>query len=118
MVTFLRFMTCPAAARGIGHAEDMDTIVTNRPEAGRFELTVDGEPAGRLDYQLTGTVALMPHTEVFPAFGGRGLGALLVRAALDHAREANWSVVPACSFVAGYIAAHPEYQDLVAPARH
>lgn len=91
----------------------METIVTNHPESSRFEITVDGELAGFLEYHLNGTTALMPHTEVFPQFGGRGLGAVLTKYALDHAREAGWSVIPACPFVARYIEKRQEYADLV-----
>jgi predicted GNAT family acetyltransferase len=32
---------------------------------------------------------------------------------LDYARTQGLQVVPLCSFIAGYIRKHPEYQDLV-----
>lgn len=88
--------------------------VVHLPERSRFELRVDGVVAGELDYALRGAVATMFHTEVFPQFGGQGGGAALAHAALEAARAAGWSVVPACSFVRGYVAAHREYADLVA----
>lgn len=91
----------------------MEPIVTHHPDRHRFEITVGDELAGVLDYRLSGDTAEMPHTEVFPQFGGRGLASLLARAALDHARSAGWTVVPTCSFVAGYLSKHPEYADLV-----
>lgn len=92
----------------------MDISVSFRPELQRFEITADGAAAGILEYQLRGSTATMYHTEVYPAFGGRGLGGRLARAALDEARSAGWTVVPTCSFVAGYIESHPEYEDLLA----
>lgn len=104
-------MTTPWAS---GHAGDMETSVTNHPERGRFELTVDGELAGFLEYRLSGSTAVMPHTVVFDQFGGQGLGAVLARTALDHAKAEGWTVDPQCWYLAGYIDKHPEYQDLVA----
>ena len=54
-------------------------------------------------------------TVVDPAFGGRGLGARLVRHALDVARIRNLSVIPTCPFVPKVILSHRElYLDLVA----
>jgi uncharacterized protein len=51
------------------------------------------------------------HTEVPPADEGKGIGARLVRAALDDARQRGFKIVPACSFVAAFIRRHPEYND-------
>ena len=44
---------------------------------------------------------------------GQGLGGVLVRAALDRARERGLAVLPQCPFVRGWIAKHPDYADLV-----
>jgi predicted GNAT family acetyltransferase len=54
------------------------------------------------------------HTEIEPAFDGRGLGGQLARAALDDVRRRGVRAVARCPFIAGYIERHPEYQDLVA----
>lgn len=95
-----------------------DAAVTRSAERSRFELTVDGDLAGVLDYRLHDGVADMFHTEVFGRFGGRGLGSAVVRAALEQARADGWTVTASCWFVRDYIAAHPEYADMVArPAR-
>ena len=42
-----------------------------------------------------------------------GPNEVLVRTALDSARAAGRRVVPQCSYVARFIAKHPEYQLLV-----
>ena len=51
------------------------------------------------------------HTRVPDAIGGRGVAAALTRAALALARESGWSVNPACSYAAAYLARHPEEVD-------
>ena len=56
----------------------------------------------------------MTHTEVPPAFEGRGIAAALVREALAWARAQGLKVWPLCSYVAVYMRRHPETQDLLA----
>ncbi|NJP26207.1 N-acetyltransferase [Microbispora sp. SCL1-1] len=87
--------------------------VADNPEASRFEITVDGALAGFAEYRLSGPRISFTHTEIDPAFGGRGLGSTLVKAALDAARDAGLSVLPFCPFVQRYIERHPDYLDLV-----
>lgn len=87
--------------------------LTHNPEKSQFELHVDDQLAGILQYRLDGTVATMFHTEVYPDKRGSGGGAALAHTALETARAAGWSVIPSCSFVAGYIRAHSQYQDLI-----
>ena len=53
------------------------------------------------------------HTEVPKELNGRGIGSALARGLLDIARTQGLTVKPLCPFVAGYIAKHPEYADLV-----
>jgi len=80
----------------------------------RYEIEVQGRLAGFLDYrEEDGTLALV-HTEVLDGFEGQGLGAQLARRALEDAREQGRQVDPSCSFVASYVARHPQYADLVA----
>lgn len=88
--------------------------VRRNPERHRFELVVDGQPAGELAYREREGVLELVHTEVHDAFQGRGLAAQLARAALDDARAAGQRVMPSCAYVASYIERHPEYRDLVA----
>ena len=82
---------------------------------GRYALYLGDEPAGGLGYrdEPAGRRVLI-HTDVDPAFEGRGLGGKLAAAALDDARAAGLSVVPQCEFVAAYVERHPAYADLVA----
>ena len=98
----------------------MDTLtVVDEPAASRYEArTPDGRVAGLAAYQPAGPLVVLTHTEVDPAFEGRGVGSALVRGALDDLRERGVQVLPLCPFVRAFLGRHPEYGDLVyrAPA--
>jgi predicted GNAT family acetyltransferase len=91
-----------------------DPVVVNNEAAGRFEVRL-GEDVAFTEYRLLASGILFPHTEVPPAFEGRGVGSALVRAGMAFARERGQKVMPVCTFVAGYIARHPELHELVHP---
>ena len=76
----------------------------------RYELDAEHGLAIAV-YREQGDRAIFTHTEVPPADEGNGIGARLVRAALDDARQRGFKIVPACSFVAAFIRRHPEYND-------
>ncbi len=92
----------------------MSIEVTKNDQRSRYEISVDGDESGFADYQERGSQVVLPHTVIDPAARGQGLAALLVRFALDDIRSRGRSVVPACSYVSGFIAKSPEYADLVA----
>jgi predicted GNAT family acetyltransferase len=75
-------------------------------------VLVDGKPAGQAVYQLRPGTIVFLHTEIDDAYGGRGLGGTLVRAALDSARARELHVVASCPFVRSWIEKHPDYADL------
>lgn len=91
----------------------MSATVTNRPERSRYEIDVDGELAGFTAYHLEGDVVAFDHTEIDPAFEGKGLASVLIKHALDDVRSRDLGVRPFCPFVRGYIDKHAEYGDLV-----
>jgi predicted GNAT family acetyltransferase len=86
--------------------------VTDVPGAKRYEARVDGALAGFSTYIRTSDIIAVIHTEVDPAFEGKGVGSALARTALDDARASGREVLAACPFVAGWMAKHPDYQDL------
>jgi hypothetical protein len=89
--------------------------VRHEPDRSRYELFVDGQMAGVADYRLgPDGVAVFPHTVVVGHRRGQGLGAVLVRGALDAERAAGHTVVPQCWYVAEFIDRHPDYADLLA----
>jgi predicted GNAT family acetyltransferase len=101
--------------RPIDHRDGLE-IVDNAADQ-RYEAQLDGEPAGLIDYLPRDGWIVLDHTEVLPAFEGRGVGARLARAALDDIRARGLFMTPTCPFVAAYVKRHPEYADLVVGVR-
>jgi uncharacterized protein len=93
-------------------ARDYGGKVEHLMEEHRFVVDL-GEEKAMLEYRpLAGEMVLL-HTEVPPAWEGRGIGTSLVHAALEYAREGNLTVAPVCPFVQAYLREHPEYLPLV-----
>jgi predicted GNAT family acetyltransferase len=93
----------------------MAVEVTENPDRNRYEATLDGELAGFAQYKDVNGTRVFTHTEVFPAFEGKGVGSQLIVHALDDVRASGRSLVALCPFVDNYLREHPEYADLVDP---
>lgn len=91
-----------------------DSLVADNPELSRVELTVDGDLAGILAYDVIGSTVILRHTVVKEQYGDHGWAAVLVRGALDILRMGDLRVWPACAMVRRVIGAEPEYLPLVA----
>jgi len=88
----------------------------DNPVKNRYELEVGGSVAF-IDYHRAGRVVTLTHAEVPQSLRGGGIGAELVRGALELARAQGDRIVPRCSFVVAYLRRHPEFDDLRADHR-
>ena len=88
--------------------------VKNNEELSQFEAEIEGEKAV-VSYRIEkdGTLNLL-HTEVPPAFEGKGVGSRLVKQTLEQIKAAGQKIIPSCPFVAAYVKRHKEYETLVA----
>ena len=89
----------------------MSDVINNRQQH-RFELEVEGHVAKSF-YKLEPGVITFIHTEVPPELGGRGIGSILIKGALDQVRAEGLKVVPLCPFVKAWIGKNPGYKDLL-----
>lgn len=87
--------------------------VSKNEDASRYELHVDGELVGRIDYVREGRVMDLQHTIVDEAHGGQGYAGKLAGFALNDIREGALSVRPSCPYIARYIEKNPEFGSLV-----
>ena len=92
----------------------MATEVIQDASMNRFELLVDGESAGELDYSIRDDTIVLTHTEIDPAQREGGLGGELVKGTLNLIRaETDYRLIASCTFASAWIAEHPEYEDLL-----
>jgi uncharacterized protein len=101
-------------------SDPADVTVTPDRDQHRYQAHDGaGVLAGFVDYQDAGQVVVLSHTEVDPAFEGRGVGSVLARAALDDVRERGLKALVTCPFIIGWLKRHQEYVDVLynAPAR-
>jgi predicted GNAT family acetyltransferase len=68
--------------------------------------------AGFSEYRRVRGRLIFFHTEVDPAFEGRGIGGRLAAGALDDVRARGLTFTVKCPFIAAYLKRHPEYEDL------
>ncbi|OBG57979.1 GNAT family N-acetyltransferase [Mycobacterium sp. E3339] len=85
---------------------------TVRLEEGRYTIAVEGKQVGLADFADRGDQRVFFHTEIDPAYGGRGLATILVEEALNEARGEGKRIVPVCSMIATVLKKHPEYDDI------
>ena len=91
-----------------------DLVVEDQPSAQRYEARLGGRVVGFTEYRRIRGRLVFFHTEVDPAFEGRGIGGRLAAGALDDVRAKGLTIAVKCPFLAAYLMRHREYEDLVA----
>lgn len=88
----------------------MQTEVVHETDAARYVILVDGIEGGELSYDLRGDEILFTHTFVDPVHRGLGLGAVLVRNAVDDVLATSGRrITSGCWFVTEWLDKHPNY---------
>lgn len=85
---------------------DIPPVVDNEA-ASRLEVSIDGHVAELL-YRRHGNRLVLMHTGVPDELEGRGVGGMLVKAAIERAVQQGLTVVPLCPFARRWLERHPE----------
>ena len=86
----------------------MDARVTDNEAESRFELRLDGELAGFIDYRRAGDTVALTHAEVRPELRNRGNAETMTREALADLKRRGLQAKPVCPFVVAYVRRHPD----------
>lgn len=87
---------------------------TNRETKGEFIATFDGNKAGEMTYSWAGAdKIIIDHTEVEPAYNGKGVGKEMVYKAVEFARENNLKIIPLCPFATATFKKNEEIRDVL-----
>lgn len=80
---------------------------------GRFVLYDEDRQAGEMTYAWAGdTKFIIDHTGIEEAYGGKGYGKILVKAAVDFARQGGFKILPLCPFAKAEFDKNSDYADV------
>ena len=86
----------------------------NTKPKGEFVAMFDGQPAGLMTYSWAGEDKLIiDHTEVEPAYNGKGIGKAMVYKSVEFARDNNLKIIPLCPFAKAMFQKNKEIQDVL-----
>jgi uncharacterized protein len=90
--------------------------VVDEPLRQRYEARIGERVVGFAEYRTVHGRLVLFHTEVDPAFEGRGVGGRLASGTLDDIRARGLRVRVKCPFIRAFMDRHPEYRDLATEA--
>lgn len=83
--------------------------VVGVPTRNAYEIRLDGTTVGEELYFDDGAHRVFYATEVDPAFGGRGLGSILIHDALADTVASGRRIVPVCPFVVRWVTRNDDF---------
>jgi predicted GNAT family acetyltransferase len=81
---------------------------------GAFVWMQDGKRLAEMTYTVAGSRVIIDHTQVDDSLRGKGIGAKLVGAAVDWARQDNVKLMPLCPYAKSVFDKTPDYSDVLA----
>jgi predicted GNAT family acetyltransferase len=78
----------------------------------RYELPVEGGIA-YVDYHRADGLVRLLYAKVPDHLAGRGIGAVLARAAFERVRAEGLKAQPVCSYLVAWARRHPDVHDLL-----
>ena len=90
----------------------MEEKVIHEKENERFVIYVEGNEV-YVEYTMRNNSIDLHHTYTHPVLRGKGLAALVVKAAFEFAKENNLKVIPTCSYVQAFVSKNSEYRELI-----
>jgi predicted GNAT family acetyltransferase len=79
-----------------------------------FHIDIDGKTAAKMTFVFAGDEKIIiDHTEVNEEHNGKGFGKIMVKKAVDFAREKNLKIIPLCPFAKHVFDKTPEYKNVL-----
>ncbi len=82
------------------------------PDGGNIQAYEDAQEVGKIEFELQDGVMTINHTYAY--LNGRGIGNLLMTAAIDYAKANGLKIRPVCSYAIAVMKKNPEYGYLLA----
>lgn len=90
----------------------MSYQLIDNEELKQYEFHIE-EFIPRIEYIKAQNQIFLTHTEIPNFLAGKGVGAKLVKQALEDIKQKDLTLVPLCPFVALYIKRHQKWRKLV-----
>jgi quinol monooxygenase YgiN/predicted GNAT family acetyltransferase len=97
------------------HSSTPGLVVRENTESQTYDALLGDEIVGTLLYEHEGPRLVLTHTAVQSRYQHQGIATTLIAVALDDIRTKGKKITILCPAVATFIAAHPDYADLVDP---
>lgn len=92
----------------------MEIILKEEETKGFAMARENGKRAGMMTFSIAGPeLIIIDHTEVEPAFEGRGVGKELLYKIVTMAREKNIKIIPLCPFANSMFKKLEDIQDVL-----
>ena len=92
---------------------NLRTAVRDNAKLSRFELYVDGDNVGHLQYETRQEQIWLLHTTIEQRFKRSRLDNYFIGNVLENLHRRRIAVMPFCPTVRGYLAGHPEWTALI-----
>lgn len=109
-------MTDPAGAADPAGASDPaepELRIVDNPNERRYEALLGDQIVGFSEYRAVRGRRIFIHTEVDPAYEGRGFGSRLASGALQDVRAQGLKATVHCPFITAYLKRHREFDDII-----
>lgn len=93
----------------------MEQTAAHDKQNHRFSVIIDNIES-YADYEFRQTdqsVIDIYHTFVDPALRGKGIAGMLIKSAIEYAKQNSLKIFPSCSYAVEYFRRHPEYSDVL-----
>lgn len=92
----------------------MDIQLQEDETKGLAFATENGKTAGKMTYSIASDdFIIIDHTEVEPAFKGKGVGKQLLYKIVEMAREKDLKILPLCPFANAVFQKTPDIKDVL-----
>lgn len=92
---------------------NLRTAVRDNMKLSRFELYVDGDNVGHLQYETRQGQIWLLHTTIEQRFRRSRMDNYFIGNVLENLHRRRLAVMPFCPAVRGYLAGHPEWATLI-----
>jgi hypothetical protein len=92
----------------------MEVLIKEDGSKGFAMARENGKRAGIMTYSITSPeLIIIDHTEVEPAFEGKGVGKELLYKIVEMAREKNIKIIPLCPYAASMFKKLDDIKDVL-----